>query len=148
MLFDWATWNCRCLQDVVYLLMVEWVLKARQNILPRFLLYMDMSDNTCAAENNNKVNGMEFPSLSNWNGQNVKSVSAGAWGGLGDDASGECRKWVQMTKNGKEKKWTRKRNIDKESQLEEPMKGCSWIGWSRNQYRCFSWSLAKGMARL
>lgn len=46
-----------------YLLMSEWVLKARKNILPWCLLYADMSDNTQAtANNNNKVNGMDFPS--------------------------------------------------------------------------------------
>ncbi len=43
--------------------MSEWVLKARQNILPMCLLYEEMSDNKWAtANNNNKVNGMYFSS--------------------------------------------------------------------------------------
>lgn len=62
-LFRWTMWNCTCLLDEFFLLMSEWVLKARKNILPRCLLYADMSDNTQAtANNNNKVNGMDFPS--------------------------------------------------------------------------------------
>lgn len=55
-----------CLQDVVYLLMGEWILKARQNILTGCLLYTEMFDNTGhTAHNNNKVNGMDFPSPRN-----------------------------------------------------------------------------------
>lgn len=65
-----------------------------------------------------------------------------------------CLWWVQEMgaddKNCKrEKKKThmprKERDVDKDCQLEGPVKGSSWIGWSRNQYRCFRWSLTKKM---
>lgn len=58
------------------------------------LLYVEMSDNTWAAENNNnKVKGIDFPSQYNKNRQNVSNVRAYVGMECESGVSGECRKW-------------------------------------------------------
>lgn len=146
MLFHWTIWNCTCLQDVVYLLMGDWVLKDRTFYPGVFFIWRCLTTHELLQLTTTKWMAWIFHH-STTKMDTMWRVWEQRWGGRARVAS-----LVSAGNGCRWQKWLRKKMYMWERhgkrQLEEAMKGCSWTGWSRNQYRCFSWSLDKEMARL